>query len=265
MDDPPLDEDSDLPAVFEATNHLPDEPTEKVQNKIWDENIVNPTERILLELQEMTTSLLTLDGLDPAVQNSTLVVPTKLSVTKTIKGPNWGPKTKRVNPVSSATGVESNLADAGESVISNESDQSNDKDQSKKTAKNHIPTLAERKAFCPKLISSHIDEDGPLSKLVRRKSSNPEVIPFKCSKDSEPRRSPSVEKVSKCLSITDSEPISEDEAKKRKYQPQVVVEKIDKNSVRLSRVDGLSAKARFRDSSADSMESSGSKKLKKEK
>ena len=252
-----------------------------VETKALD--VINPTERILLELQEMTTSPSTFSDLNSAEINSTLGVPTTVKlVSKGDKGPNWGPKTKRTQNV---IPDESNSADgdAGESANSNQSDgQSNEADKSKESseadeskkssaAKNHFPTLAERKAFCPKLISSPIDEDGPLSILVRRKSANNAevMIPFKCSKDAETRRSSSVEKVSKFVSGVDaSEHISEEQAKKRKYQPQVVVEKIDEKSVavQLNRSDGgLSGKLRARNSSVDSNESSGSKKFKKEK
>ena len=259
--------DADNPVAVLPTNSLPDlPPAESHPNEIPKENMINPTELILMQLQEMATSPLSLAELDPAEKNSTLGVPNELLVTKASKKPSWGPKTKRAKDVISAKGDESNSADAAsESAKSNQSDL--DDDETKNLAKNHFPTLAERKAFCPKLLPSHIDEDGPLSKMVRRKSGNSEVIPevtFKCSKDAETRQSPSVEKY---LSIGDSEPISEDEARKRKYQPQVVVKKIDESSVvQLSRVDGaISVKSRGRHSSADSRGSSGSKKLKKEK
>ena len=267
MSDPAPDADNPVAVNVAPTNSLPDlPPAESHPNEIPKENVINPTELILMQLQEMATSPLSLAELDPAEKNSTLGVPNELLVTKASKKLSWGPKTKRAKDVISAKGDESNSADAAsESANSQQSDL--DDDETKTLAKNHFPTLAERKAFCPKLLPSHIDEDGPLSKMVRRKSGNSEVIPevtFKYSKDAETRQSPSVEKY---LSIGDSEPISEDEARKRKYQPQVVVKKIDESSVvQLSRIDGaISGKSRGRHSSADSCGSSGSKKLKKEK
>ena len=263
MADPAPDADNQVAVHVAPKNSLSDlPPAENHPIEIPKENMINPTELILMQLQEMATSPLSLAELDPAEQNSTLGVSNKQLVTKESKKLSWGPKTKRAKDVISAKGDESNSADAAsESANSKQPDD----DESKNLSKNHFPTLAERKAFCPKLLHSHIDEDGPLSKMVRRKSGNSEVIPevtFKCSKDAETRQSLPIEKYP---NISDSEPISEEEARKRKYQPQVVVKKIDESSIQLSKVDGISGKLRARNSSADSRGSSGSKKFKKEK
>ena len=77
-------------------------------------------------------------------------------------------------------------------------------------------TPFELSPICPKLTLTL-----PVGGAARRKS----VTERRCSKDSaEP-------------TAADLKKISEDEARKKKYQPHVVVEKIDPSCVRLSKTD----------------------------
>jgi hypothetical protein len=146
---------------------------------------------------------------------------------------SWGPKTKRFR------------LSPPKKVENEESKNSKQADVQLERSK---PATVDKKAICPKLTE-------------RRKSVSSDVSHR--SRDSETSKDKKcVTTASGAKSVKEIDVISEDEARKRKYQPQVVVEKLDK-SIRKSSSDRHSVVSR--DSSTDSVRSVDYKKSKKEK
>ena len=215
--------------VIPAESALPDLNVEKYLSDIPDENSLQeiPTESLLPDLQ---TEL----SCEP--QNSQLDDLSD-SPTSSKRCQSWGPKTKRFR------------LSHPKKVVNQEPQNNQQPDVQKE--RYEPTTAADRKAVFPKL---------PALFQERRKSVSDLSHHSKEAETSIDKKRGNTSAAPEAKRVKEVDVISEDEARKRKYQPQVVVEKLGK-SVRKSSSDRHSIVSR--DSSADSVKSVEQKKSKK--